>query len=162
MRASALALVATLAACEPGFPLPTVHGPSATWSAPRPPTDGPCLQTTRVRKHTYLWNRGIEMPGSFEAGLVGATFDDRAAHALVVRGVHEDRAAIATALLSNATLWAGAIALDKDPRHDDKLALGLTFGTLSISGFAGAIALAVRSGEDESRALAVYNADCRR
>jgi hypothetical protein len=156
-------LVATLAGCEPGFPLPTVHGPSVTWSPPQPDPRGPCIQTTRWGKRTWMWKRGIELPrGSFDQSLVDATDDDRDAHTLAVRALGEDRGAIAAAAMAVGSWWTGVIVAVAQPTRDHDAEWMAGGGALAVGGLATAIALAISSGRDHARAIATYNASCRR
>ncbi len=152
-------LVVAVAGCEPGFPLPTVQGPSLTWSPRAPPAPGPCLQTTHTRKHRWLWKRGVEQPGSFDRALVAATDDDARAHALAVRALDEDRAAMGLGL-GGAGVWAAAVLGAVIDDHHDALWLGPGGATYAV-GVALALGLSVASERASRAAIDAYNANCR-
>jgi hypothetical protein len=123
---------------------------------------GPCLQTTHLHKHWFVWKRGIEVPGDYGHALLAATAADRDAHALAVRASREDRSAVAAAVMGVATWWSGIGVTVALPTRDEQLGVGLGAGALALGGFAATVALALQSAHDQSRAIAAYNANCRR
>lgn len=155
MARAPLVVALLLAACEPGFPLPTVSGPSATWSPTAPDPHGPCLQTTRLRKRSWLWKRGVE-----QSSLVDATADDPSAYALARRARTLDRLAMSSALAGMGLWWSGVLLVAELPTRDEQLGVGLGGGALAIGGFATTVVAAIHSGRDRARAIDVYNESC--
>ena len=157
MAPAPLVVALLLAACEPGFPLPTVQGPTAAWSPPAPDPNGPCLQTRRLHKHTWLWNRGVE-----QASVTDATADDPDAHALAQKARALDRVAVASGVVGIAWWWSGVLLVAELPSRDAELGVGLGAGALAIGSFVATVVSALRSERARLRAIELYNANCRR
>jgi hypothetical protein len=120
------------------------------------------LQVTRQRKRAWLWKRGVEQPGAIDRALLDATTDDRDAHALAERAIHEDRGTVVAAVAGMALWWSMIIGVAEAPGRDRQLAIGFAGGGLALGGFATAIVLALHGARDQARAIDTYNVGCRR